>query len=211
MVSILKKTLLRKLREHIRGLDKEGLYSVCTSKYFIEKFNNEDDVDELIKLFNKGKKCDDMFPMKKSTGKQIEELAENNSITLAGYEDKSTDLKSNCIREKINRGIEIGDDELNASHLEETLEFGNDLIDLLKILKSSKNGKFLLSFPVDVIKNNGCYMSFSFDEIYNVEGNKQYIRPEYIDSYISFYQDTMKRIPKKDLENNLVKKIKPTE
>ena len=211
MKNVLKQSLLKNLRTHIRELDKNGLYSVCTSKYFIGRFNDEDSIDELIKLFIEAKKCDDMFPIKKDIGRQIELLAENDSVTLAVYEDKSTDLKSSVIREKINKGIEIGDDELNASHLDETLQFGDNLIDLFRILKSSKNGKFILSFPVDVIKNSGCYKSYSFDEIYNVDGNKQYIRPEYIDSYITFYQDTMKRIPKKDLENNLVKKIKPTE
>ena len=64
MVNLVKRSLLKNLREHIRELDKNGLYSVCTSKYFIEKFNDEDELDSLIKLYIEGKKCDDMFPIK---------------------------------------------------------------------------------------------------------------------------------------------------
>ena len=211
MVNIVKRSLLKNLREHIRELDKNGLYSVCTSKYFIEKFNDEDELDSLIKLYIEGKKCDDMFPIKKEVGRQIEQLAEDDSITLAVYEDKSSDLKSSVIRETIKQGIEITDDELNVSHLDGMLQFGDNLIALLRILKESPNGKFLLKFPVDVIKNNGCYKMYCFDEIFNVTETKKFIKPEYIDSYISLSQNTLKRIPKKDLENNLVKKIKPTE
>ena len=211
MVNIVKRSLLKNLREHIRELDKNGLYSVCTSKYFIEKFNDEDELDNLIKLYIEGKKCDDMFPIKKEVGRQIEQLAEDDSITLAIYEDKSSDLKSSVIRETIKQGIEITDDELNVSHLDGMLQFGDNLIALLRILKESPNGKFLLKFPVDVIKNNGCYKMYCFDEIFNVTETKKCIKPEYIDSYISLSQNTLKRIPKKDLENNLIKKIKPTE
>ena len=211
MVNIVKRSLLKNLRGHIRELDKNGLYSVCTSKYFIERFNDEDELDSLIKLYIEGKKCDDMFPIKKEVGRQIEQLAEDDSITLAVYEDKSSDLKSSVIRETIKQGIEITDDELNVSHLDGMLQFGDNLIALLRILKESPNGKFLLKFPVDVIKNNGCYKMYCFDEIFNVTETKKFIKPEYIDSYISLSQNTLKRIPKKDLENNLVKKIKPTE
>ena len=34
------------------------------------------EIDSLIKLYIEGKKCDDMFPIKKEVGRQLEQLAD---------------------------------------------------------------------------------------------------------------------------------------
>lgn len=214
MINYIKKIKLKKLKEHIKKLDAQGLYSVCSSKYFMKKFNDTEDVGELLDLYDYAIECDNKCSVIRGTGKKIESLIDNKDITVAIYENDSYILQSELVRNGINDGI-LNVQNINFSYFDKpfltnTLVFPDNIIDTMYLLKDSLKGSFLLTFPKKLVKEDGDYSISNYSDIFTVNNENTYIKPVFIDSYISFNQNLMNIINKKDLEKNLVNKIKPT-
>ncbi len=208
-----KKEMLKDIKEHIEKLERQGLYSVCSSKYFIRRFNQIKNTKELVFFYNYAKKTDDKYPVISGTGRSLEALTENDKLTVAIYLNEDDSLQSDLAKKVITTGI-LDKSNKSKANLESTLRFNDNIIDVMYSLKENlinSKGEFVLTFPSELVTRDGNYSDYYFCDIFNIIDGMAYIKPDYIDSYISFRQGVMTRINKNELNNNLVKKIKPTE
>ena len=206
--NMVKKHLLNKMKEQIKKLNAQGLYSVFTSKYFKEHFESEKSAFNMITLYNDAKKCDDLYPVLRGTGLKLEELANDSNRVLAIYENNSDGLQSDVIRRTLTSGIPIHHSQLSGETLagEGKLRFTDNILELMNALKSTSNGKFVLSFPKDLVAKDGSWNGYDFCELFNTDDENIYVKPKYVDSYINFGNEGLNRRNAKSLEEILVQK-----
>ena len=211
--NLVKKAILNNAKKQIKTLDAQGLYSVFASKYFTRQLENSRSVREAIALYQKAKRCDDMFPVVRGAGQRLEELANDRHHVIGIYENNSDDLQTDVIRRSLTAGIAIHYSQLKSENLsgDDKLKFADNILDVMYLLKSSSNGKFVLSFPISLVDEDGEFHGHDFCELFNTDDEHIYIKPKYIDSYVNFSSKSLNRITKKNLEETLVIKNKPTE
>jgi len=206
--NIIKKELLNKSKEQIKKLNAQDLYSVFSSEYFNKRFENVKSTRGLIMLYKYAKKCDDMYPVLRGAGQKIEELLKDKNQVVALFENTSDGLQSDVIRKSLIEGLPIHYSQLDSESLvsEGRIKIVKNILDAMYMIKSTSNGKFLLNFPLSVVSENGEYTGSSFCELFNTDDENIYIKPKYIDSYLSFGYGTLNRVTKKWLEEILIKK-----
>lgn len=202
-----KKKILKHQKEQIKRLDAQGLYSVFSSKYFIKHLDEIKSIRGLILFYNYAKKCDNMSQVIRGSGQLLEELVDNKNYSVAIVQNESKD----AINKVMKNGIDSSFEQLYESHLNKKFVFANNIIDILYLLKQSSNDKIVLKIPSDLVKTDGSYKVSDFSKIFNTDDITVYVKPEFIDSFISINENSINRRTKNDIENNLVKKIKPTE
>lgn len=208
--SLTKKIMMQVFDKHIKEYSENNLYSVCYSKYFVDEFYDTTSICYAFDLLKKGFECDKKYPVPKKLGKDIEKLFNNKDIVVGiytAYIDKD-DLQSLRVSNILNDGIIVTNQLFVVPELTRKVSFPNNIINAMDILKQkSEKTKidFILTFPSELVNNNGRCNSNAYNEIYDANENGIYIKPDYIDSYVVSNYGMMNRM-KKDYAKTLLRK-----
>lgn len=209
--NLVKKVILKKLRNHIQESNDKDLYTVCTSQCFLEDFYNMESASKMKKLFKESKKCDEKLSLSIKDGRYIESLFERKKLVVGIYSASldQNELQSSQIGEIIHEGINVKYKTFDFPDLNGKVYFPEDYLEAMHNLKNAcKYGgiEFILTFPRSLVDEDGNYRDDAFKYLFNVNQNGVFIKPEFIDSYVVSKDNVMHRITKKESEKVLIKK-----
>ena len=206
-----KKTMLKKLRKHIREYNDKDLYSVCTSQCFLEDFYKMKSASYMNKLFKESKRCDETLALSIREGRYIEEIFNKKDYVIGIYQASfdETELQSSKISKIIHEGINVQYKAFNNPDLNEKIYFPKDYLKAIYSLKYDckySNIDFIVLFPRTLVDKDGNYREDAFKYLFNVNENGVYVKPEFIDSYVVSKNSFIHRIEKREFEKILIKK-----
>lgn len=196
--------LEKEIEEHIKEYENKNLYTIFSSKYIkelIKKTKNHVNKSQIYKLI---KEWDEELLVPQEIGKYLEDLLENDKLTIGIHRTEVNDtIIDNIITDglKNNGDLSSGAIEENPD-LNKTVSFPKNILNAMISLKSSyKNstGGFLLAFPSDIVDENGEIKDNDYFKINeNIKGTT-YIKSEYVLGYIDTKYGVMNYFPKEEL------------
>ena len=209
-MNIIRDHLLNKLKEHLKNYGEKDLYSVCTSSYFLKRFYDVK-TNEMYSLLKEAFRCDSKLLVPKVVGRSIEELFENEELSVGIYRTVIEEgrLQSDKVGILLSEGIPASNQSYYLPSLSKTIMFPKNIIEAMNMLKET-TGKpkidFIIVFPKGLTDKNIESNVDAFKAIYEMKDNRVYIKPDYIDSYVTTNQGVMNRIKKNEFKQNAIKK-----
>ena len=207
--------IIKKLiNKHIDDCQSKNLYSVFASKECIDKLINTGDNLNIKYFYESRKKIDDKLPVPMEVGTKLEELINNENLTIGIHrsEISSDIINDELMRKILEKGIvNYGDLSSGAIRLRpgltKTVSFPENLCNTLNLLKGSYKGStggFVLAFPRDSVTIDGEVIGDN-DKIYYEINGSSYIKPEYIVGYVDTSYGVMNFFDKEKLINEIEK------
>lgn len=185
--------LLKKIRNHIDKYNNLGLYTIFESSYGKSLLEKDMPHENLKWFYETISYWDELVPVPKEVGYELENLFCNGDFFVGTHKTpiethltEDEKMKSILTNGLVNYGDLSSGSIRDNPAISKTVSFQNNMLNAMISLKGNYKGAkggFILSFPHELLDENGYVKDEYYDQVYNKTETGNYIRPEYIVGY----------------------------